>query len=150
MARYAFELLKGYGVASGRANNSKFPAGTIALQRPFFKRLGLDLTPYFTGTLNIALIDYKSVELINWDYEFNQVKWLNSFPAENFTFAHCKIQVKELMYKALIYQPNKETKTAHFQPDNCLEVLAPFIDGINVGERGELVIDECYLAIEQI
>ncbi len=44
---------QGHGVASGRAPDSPYPAGTIALQAPLFARHGLDLSPFFPGTLNL-------------------------------------------------------------------------------------------------
>lgn len=42
-------------MASGRAPDSPYPAGTIALQAPFFREHGVDLSPYFPGTLNVDL-----------------------------------------------------------------------------------------------
>ena len=34
---------EGYGVASGRSENPRFPRGTIEMQKPFFREQGLDL-----------------------------------------------------------------------------------------------------------
>ena len=53
-------LLDGHGVASGRAvhagesRTSPYPKGTIAMQSPFFAALGLDLSPFWPGTLNLS------------------------------------------------------------------------------------------------
>ena len=53
-------LFKGHGVASGQALSSgasgisPYPKGTIAMQSPFFAALGLDLSPYWPGTLNLS------------------------------------------------------------------------------------------------
>ena len=43
----------GHGVASGRSTDGPYPEGSIALQRPHFARLGLDLGACFNGTLNV-------------------------------------------------------------------------------------------------
>ena len=48
-------VIPGHGVASGHASDSPYPAGTIALQRPFFQQLGLDLSDCFDGTLNVSV-----------------------------------------------------------------------------------------------
>ena len=48
------ELVAGHGVASGRANDSPSPAGTIQLQRPHFAAAGIDLSPFEPATLNLA------------------------------------------------------------------------------------------------
>ena len=37
-------IIKGYGVASGSGEDKTFPAGTIKMQAPFFKKLGLDIS----------------------------------------------------------------------------------------------------------
>ncbi|MDJ0715727.1 MAG: VWA domain-containing protein [Prochloraceae cyanobacterium] len=49
-------LGSGHKVASGQASNSPYPRGTIEMQTPFFKKLGLNLTEYFKGTLNLSLV----------------------------------------------------------------------------------------------
>ena len=48
-------VIKGHQVASGKAIDSPFSAGTIALQKPLFKKLGLDLSQMFNGTINLAI-----------------------------------------------------------------------------------------------
>jgi hypothetical protein len=45
----------GHGVASGNTAQSPYPQGTIKMQQPFFRQLGLDLSPYFPGTLNVSI-----------------------------------------------------------------------------------------------
>jgi hypothetical protein len=39
----------------GRNPHSPYPAGTIALQSPFFSERGIDLSPFFPGTLNLEV-----------------------------------------------------------------------------------------------
>jgi hypothetical protein len=48
-------LRAGHGVALGRNPHSPYPAGTIALQSPFFSERGIDLSPFFPGTLNLEV-----------------------------------------------------------------------------------------------
>lgn len=76
----------GHGVASGKAGDRRFPNGTIAMQIPFFKALGLDLSPYHPGTLNIDVSPYAfkpGPEALL----FERVKWHSEMPAETFSFA---------------------------------------------------------------
>ena len=53
--------VNGHGVASGIANTdplrsaSPYPQGTLAMQAPFFAALGLDLSAYWLGTLNLSV-----------------------------------------------------------------------------------------------
>ena len=48
-------VVAGHGVASGRAADSPFAAGTIELQAPHFAALGLDLSPFVMATVNLDL-----------------------------------------------------------------------------------------------
>ena len=48
-------VIAGHGVASGRASDSPYPAGTISLQRPFFQDLGLiSLTVLRARSMQVA------------------------------------------------------------------------------------------------
>ena len=67
-------VIAGHGVASGRESDSPYPAGTIALQRPFFQDLGLDLTDCFEGTLNVSVAPMELV-LRDPDHTFECVDW---------------------------------------------------------------------------
>ena len=49
------KIIPGYGVASGKGQDPRYPKGTLRLQYPFFKERGLDLGDYFLGTLNIDI-----------------------------------------------------------------------------------------------
>lgn len=55
MAQIQGTVIQGYGVASGKARDSRFPDGTIAMQKPFFQKLGLDLTGFYLGTINLSI-----------------------------------------------------------------------------------------------
>jgi hypothetical protein len=129
---------KGYGVASGQAKNPRFPQGTIAMQRPFFRDRGLDLSEYFPGTINLSIAPYK-YEIERAKYTFKQVKWSPNDPAEDFSFFDCQILLAvDRVFNGLIYYPHPETKPEHFQSPDILEILAPFIS--NLAYENELII----------
>ncbi|SEL14415.1 hypothetical protein SAMN05216262_106124 [Colwellia chukchiensis] len=134
-----FTLVQGHRVASGLANDKRFPKGTIAAQQPYFKSLGLDLSPFHFATLN-AKFNCDYVQLNTYHYYFKQVKWHQQMPAEDFKFCHCHVVVGEQSVPGLIYQPMPSTKTAHFQPKNQLELLAPFIANLQYGTVMQLEV----------
>lgn len=133
MAIFQFTVVKGHQVASGIANDPRFNEGTITAQLPYFKALGLNLEGFHRATLN-AKFDCRAIELNCYDYCFKQVKWHADIPAEDFKFARCRIIAHDKCYCALIYQPQVNTKIAHFQQANELELLAPFIKHVNYGD----------------
>lgn len=122
-------LQTGYGVASGWATHSPYPAGTIALQTPHFQQLGLDLTPYYPGTLNISIAPAQ-FRLLQPQWTFPLVHWFPASCPETFSFSPCQVIYLEQTIWGLIYYPHPETKPDHFQDSSTLEVLAPFIDEI--------------------
>lgn len=140
--KYKCHLVRGYQVASGQAKDARFPHGTINAQRPFFKALGLNLAGFYAGTLNLKFA-CKAVYINDADYYFRNVKWHNTLPAEDFKLSYCQLIVNNSDYKALIYQPQAATKIEHFQADNQLEILAPYIDDLKYG-------DELYLTTNKI
>ena len=148
MLKIKGRVIKGHQVASGKATNSPFSAGTVALQKPCFKALGLDLSKMFNGTINLALEqpnqvsdETSSVQLGKADYRFKDVKWTTDWPAEDFDFYACQLVYHGKGYSAFIYQPRAETKVGHFQPSNVLELIAPFIEGLKYGDELELLIN---------
>jgi hypothetical protein len=136
-----FTVSRGHQVASGFANDQRFVGGTIAQQMPYFKKLGLNLSPFYLGTIN-ARFDCEEVLLTRWDYQFEQVKWHAEMPEEDFRFCHCQIIANKQIYNGLIYQPQAITKTQHFQDKNTLEILAPFVEGLSYNCRLSITIAE--------
>lgn len=130
-------ITKGHQVASGMAKNSPYPQGTIEMQTPFFKELGLDIATFFPGTLNINIRPYK-FKLYNPQYTFETVKWNPNSPSETFSFSCCQIFYQQAQYTALIYYPHPETKPTHFQDDSTLEILTQPLDGIQYGHSMQL------------
>lgn len=131
---------QGHQVASGSATDSPYPAGTIALQIPYFQALGLDLTACFPGTLNVSIAPYQ-FQLIQSPYRFKQVHWTDRHPPENFSFSACQVIFDSIRYGGWIYYPDPATKRTHFQPASTLEILAPPIRGITYGDRLTLEVN---------
>lgn len=130
----------GHQVASGSSQNSPYERGTLEMQLPFFRDLGLDLTGLFLGTLNISIAPH-TFELVKPQYTFPAVKWHPNFAAETFSFSPCTVIVHNCSYDGLIYYPHPDTKIGHFQDDSILEVIAPKIPNIDYGDRLRLKID---------
>jgi hypothetical protein len=139
----------GHGVASGRASDSPYPAGTLALQRPAFARCGLDLGDCFNGTLNL-LVPGGEWRLSEPALRINHLAWTPLHPPETFSFWPCLLRlpapsgpdpaatteqpleqpVQQPVQQTLagwIYWPHPETKLRHHQPAGQLEVLMPWI-----------------------
>jgi hypothetical protein len=134
----------GYQVASGANNNPRFPGGTLRMQAPFFAALGLDLSSYHLATLNLSIAPSR-YEVVAPRLTFRNVKWHPTEPAEDFSFFDCRIMVpgrESEPVPALIYYPHPETKPEHLQPDDLLEVLAPFIEGLSYGMQILLEVPE--------
>lgn len=146
MAIYKFTVVKGHQVASGRANDPRFPRGTIGAQLPFFQALGLDLNGYYLATIN-AQFNCHAIILNHYDHYFKQVKWHKAMPAENFKFCRCHILANSTFYPALIYQPQVDTKIEHLQPINQLELLAPFIEYLHYGDAISLDIEHAKVTL---
>lgn len=138
-------LVAGHGVASGRSASSPYPAGTIQLQRPFFAAAGIDLSPWYPGTLNLdaAPLEWR---LSDADARVEQLRWTELHPPETFSFWHCRLRhpgvpLATADLAGLIYHPHPQTKRAHHQSAGCVEVLAPWIEGLHPGQVLELGVD---------
>jgi hypothetical protein len=138
---------KGHRVASGLANNSPYSRGSIEMQKPFFRQLGLDLSSFFSGTLNISIYP-KTFQIKQSKYTFRQVKWHSLYPAEDFSFLPCQVLYQEKSYNSWIYYPHPETKIGHFQDASTLEVIAPFIPQLNYDMRVNLKIKSQAILIQ--
>lgn len=135
------KLVEGHQVASGKGAESPYPVGTIAMQKPFFKKLGLDLSGYFEGTLNLKL-PIQSFHIEQPDFCFENLVWAPGFNKETFSFLKCQILYKSQHYAGWVYYPHPETKTLHFQQNNMIEILAPTIENIVYGDELTLICRE--------
>ena len=137
-------LVSGHGVASGRAPDCPYPAGTIAMQAPLFLEHGLDLSRLEQATLNL---DFAPGEwrLRDPDHHMPLLRWCEQHPPETFSF--WSVVLRRLVdspagvVSALIYYPHPETKRAHHHSASRLELLAPPLPGVTLGERFEVGID---------
>ncbi len=127
-------LIKGHQVASGTAPGVFYGQGTINLQKPFFKDLGLNLDDYYNGTLNFNIAPYQISHKIP-DHQFSLLKWHNDIPPETFSFIKLKLRHRGQWYAGFVYVPHPETKVDHFQPNNTIEVLMPFIKDLHYGDK---------------
>ena len=123
-------VLPGHGVASGRSGAGPYPAGTIELQRPHFLRAGLDLSPYFPGTLNV---DLAPLEPVPSDPVFDQrLRWFQDLE-ERFILSRVALRSAAGEFEGLWYYPDPATKPAHFQKRTVVELLLPRIEGLGPG-----------------
>ena len=126
-------LCAGHGVASGISKESPYPDGTIRMQYPVFKSLGLDLSGCYFGTLNLDFAPLE-VSLSNPDHLFKKVQWTNLHPSETFSFWSVQIKTPQSeVVNGWIYYPHPETKSRHWQPPTTLELLAPRLEGVETG-----------------
>lgn len=134
------KVVAGHRVASGANDNPKFPGGTLAMQAPFFKAGGLDLTRFHPGTVNVSIAPLR-YQVLEPRLTFRQVQWHPTEPAEDFSFFDCRIHFNGVIYTGLIYYPHPETKPEHFQAPDVLEILAPTIDGLIYGDYIKVDVD---------
>ena len=128
------KVISGYGVASGKGKDNRYPEGTLKLQMPFFKERGLDLSAFFIGTINIDISPYQ-FSIKKYKYYFKEINWSTYIPPENFYFFEVQLIFKESAYEGLIYMPDPKTKFDHHQISSLFELLMPKIEGIKQGEN---------------
>ena len=128
------KVISGYGVASGKGKDNRYPEGTLKLQMPFFNERGLDLSAFFIGTINIDISPYQ-FSIKKYKYYFKEINWSIYIPPENFYFFEVQLIFKENFYEGLIYMPDPKTKFDHHQISSLFELLMPKIEGIKQGEN---------------
>jgi hypothetical protein len=136
---------QGHRVASGPSK--AYPEyGSIEKQKPYFKKLGLDLDEFFNGTLNISIHPYE-FEMLNPEIKFKKVKWTELTNAEDFSFSRCRIRYQGHEYDGWVYYPDPKTKREHFQDRSTIEVLAPLIEGIEYGDLVEISLNSAEILV---
>lgn len=130
-------VVPGHRVASGVGRGSPYPAGTIAMQIPHFRRLGLDLDRYVPATLNVSIAP-KRCRLVRPRYTFRRVEWTDLHPPEDFSFSPCLVGYAGGTYEGLVYHPHPETKARHFQPATTVEVIVVPVPGVAYESMVEL------------
>jgi hypothetical protein len=138
-------LKKGYRVASGPSK--AYPEyGSIEKQKPYFKKLGLNLDRVFNGTLNISIHPYEFA-MTKPGHKFKRVKWTELTNAEDFSFSQCKIKFQGKEYNGWVYYPDPKTKKDHFQSASTVEVLAPFIPNIKYRNTMEISLNGAEITV---
>lgn len=135
-------IKSGYGVASGKGKDKRYPEGTLKQQCTHFLERGLDLSNYFMGTLNLDISPY-SYEIKKPKYFFKNIDWSDFIPPESFYFFDVFFYYMDKTYKGLVYMPDPETKEDHTQKPNILELILPKIEGLeySVVVEIKLIID---------
>ncbi len=140
------KVQQGYKIASGTALNSRYPRGTIEMQTPFFKELGIDLNNFFKGTLNVS-ISPNMFEVVAPEFTFRDVIWYEKRPPENFSFSRCRIVFMDIKYDSWIYYPRPETKIRHIHSPSIIEVIAPLISEVEYGSIVEIEYNPSEISI---
>jgi hypothetical protein len=143
--RLSGKLVQGHQVAS--RPSKEYPYSSLEKQKPYFKRLGLDLSTYFNGTLNISIAPRK-FEMSNPEFTFPLVEWTDLHPPETFSFSRCKVWFEGREYAGWVYYPHPETKKTHFQNAALIEVITHEIPAINYGDMLEIEINPKEIAIK--
>ncbi len=131
----------GYGVASGKGGDIRYPQGTLRIQSPFFKEKGLDLNQFFMGTINFDIAPYR-FEIKQPKYYFENINWSDHIPAENFYFFDLFVYFKGQEYSGLIYMPDPKTKVEHEQQNSTLELILPKIHDLEYGDEAAIQVPE--------
>jgi hypothetical protein len=76
--------------------------------------------------------------LVKPAYTFPDLRWIEGFDRETFSFCHCDIEFQNQSYAGWIYYPHPETKIGHHQPPTLVEVVALRIVGLGYGDRVSL------------
>jgi hypothetical protein len=133
----------GHGVASGRSAgqpHNPYPAGTIAMQMPFFAERGLDLSACFAGTVNLDIAP-QNWQLLQADHCFENMRWTHLHPPETFSFVALRAMWQSQEFSGWLYYPHPETKAAHFQSRSVMELLLPRLEGLKQGDTLSLQLN---------
>ena len=78
------------------------------------------------------------------------MKWHPTDPAEDFSFFDVRLQrANGVTVAGKIYYPHPDTKPAHFQQPDVLELLFPFVEGLSYGDEIKLLIPAEQMMIER-
>ena len=137
-------LVQGHRVASGPS--AAYPYSSLEKQKPFFKSLGVDLVPYFNGTLNISIAP-AIFEMACPEFTFPLVEWTDLHPPETFSFSRCRVKFQNVLYEGWVYYPHPETKKTHFQNPSLVEVITCELPNIRYGDALEVDLNPEEIAV---
>lgn len=150
------KITHGHGVAS--KPSAKYPDGTIQLQYPHFKALGLDLGDCYPGTLNLSIAP-ANYKIIKPRIALRNVDW---FPArgqtEDFLIADCAIMINTSSNDAgcsttpayvfgYVYLPDPKTKIEHFDDPQALQIISPYLNGLDEKESVKLLLSSSQIEL---
>ena len=141
-------IIKGHQVASGLAENSPFPLGTIEMQLPFFKKEGINLDGIYPATLNVSIAP-KTFRLVAPKVTMKNIKWSLNHDAETFSLLPCVLSVNDSEHPAYVYYPHPETKIGHFKDNTILEILSEHIADVHYGTRLILKLNQAEIIISE-
>jgi hypothetical protein len=147
-------VMRGYRLSSGDApQDTRFPGGTLRMQKPLFAAAGFDLDGYFAGdfvlaTLNLSIAP-DIVRVKRPEVFLAGIKWSPVFPAENFYLSPAQLLHHGTTYRALLYIPDPATKIDHFQVPSMVEVIAQRVAGIGYEDEIMLIYNPEAVAIER-
>ena len=133
-------VVPGHGIASGLSKDSPYRKGSIEMQVPYFRELGLDISGYHYGTLNISIYP-KTFTVNQADHTFRNVAWAEGFPPEDFSFVRCELQFHYIWHQGYVYYPHPETKPMHFQSASVIEIITEFIPSIGYDDEVTIRFD---------
>lgn len=139
-------VVSGHRVASGQTDSNPYPSGTIEMQTPHFQALGIDLSAFYPGTLNVSIAPQQFT--LRPQQTLPLVKWSPHHDPESFSFVPAELQWQQHTHRGLIYYPHPETKINHFQDPSVLELLLPKIEGISYGSQVVITAPASELIIE--
>ena len=141
-------IAPGHGVASGCGGDDRFPEGTLALQWPHFEQRGLDLSPFHRATINISIAP-RTYTTRKARLTLRTVEWTDLFPPEDFSFFDCRLvpSPDHQPVPGLVYYPHPETKPDHFQDPSIIEILVPWINGIQYHSPVHLDLDPAQIEV---
>ena len=141
-------IVPGHRVASGMNGNPRFPGGTLRMQQPHFLALGFNLALYHRGTMNVSIAP-RIYRVVKAPITFRDVKWHPTEPAEDFSLFDIHLLRPDVPpVEGKIYFPHPETKPEHFQQPDVLELLLPFVPGLNYGDEIRLSIPSDQMAVD--
>ncbi|RJP49079.1 MAG: hypothetical protein C4583_13120 [Anaerolineaceae bacterium] len=142
--RFAGILAQGHQVAS--RPSKAYPYSSLEKQKPFFKQRGLDLYPYFNGTLNISIAPLE-FEMTNPEFTFPLIEWTDLHPPETFSFSRCRVRFEGKEFEGWVYYPHPETKRTHFQNPSLVEVITYEIPNIRYEDAIEVELNPAEIAV---
>ena len=117
------------------------------MQNPYFQALGLDLSHYHRGTLNITSL--RTGIRARAAPDFPRSKMASHRTRGDFSFFDVRlIRPGALPSEGLIYFPHPDTKPKHFQQPDVLELLLPFVNGLSYSTEIRLEVPTEQMLIE--